>query len=61
MPVRQVGTQAPWKTWRDPVTLPRMGPIDRGEILSTKLENCKIVHAAPFSIFFFQYRSLLIP
>ena len=38
VPVRQVGTQATWKTKRDPVTLPPMGPIGGGGggILSTK-------------------------
>ena len=58
MPVRQVGTQATWKTKRDPVTLPPMGPIGGGGILSTKPENCNIVHAGPFSIFFSVFQPL---
>ena len=54
MPVRQVGTQATWKTERNPVTLPRMGPIGGNFIiLSTKPENCNIVITGSFSIFVF--------
>ena len=41
MPVRQVGTQATWKAERDPVTLPRMGPIGGNSIHETrKLQYC---------------------
>ena len=59
MPVRQVGTQATWKTERDPVTLPRMGPIGGDSIHETrKLQYCSCW--AIFNIFF-QYLSLLIP
>ena len=50
MPVRQVGTQATWKTKRDPVTLPRLGPIGGNSIHET--ENCNIIIAGTFSIFF---------
>ena len=49
MPVRQLGTQARSKTERDPVTLPRMGPIGGNSIHET--ENCKNI-AGSFSIFF---------
>ena len=41
MPVRQVGTQATWKTKRDHVTLPPMGPIGGKSVNETrKLQNC---------------------
>ena len=50
MPVRQLGTQARWKTERDPVTLPHLGPIGENSIHET--ENCNYIIAGSFSIFF---------
>ena len=51
MPVRQVGTQATWKTKRNRVTLPRMGPI--GGILSENLKIAIFLLLGHFRNFFF--------
>ena len=59
MPVRQVGTQATWKTKRDLVTLPRLGPIGGNSIHET--EKIAILLLLGHFQYFFQYLSLLIP
>ena len=60
MPVRQVGTQATWKTKRDPVTLPPMGPIVGGGFYPRNPKIAILFMLGHFH-FFFQYLSLLIP